>query len=433
MRIPKALIVDPNANGLYVMAATALSLFIFAYSARIGSISILVFYGLWFLPLLVNYRRVLGDYRRFFWIYSFAILAFVSTFWSAAPPTTLRSSIQYLTHIFCALLAVRVVSMHNFTRGAIFGTGLVLAYSLAFGHYIADALDGSFSFVGAFESKNQLGFFASLGIYFVFASLFIQRDWTLLLLPVYGVVCLMAAYCLFASESATSVLTVIVIIGASVILKAVTWLSPRHRVVLFAGGAFFGIVAAFAFIYGGGFALILGAFGKDTTLTGRTYLWAQGLEAAKLNPILGMGYQAYWVQGFSEAERLWAEFFIQSRNGFHFHNTYIETTVELGIVGLLNLCMLMLTAVFGNLKRLLSNAHDPEAGLLFGLALLLLIRSFVEIDTLAAYQVGSFLLYFIIGRLALNRMPVTIAAGRSRGRGRRRVYDHDAAFERTTA
>ena len=79
--------------------------------------------------------------------------------------------------------------------------------------------------------------------------------------------------------------------------------------------------------------LLLGAFGKDSTLTGRTYLWAEGLAAAGAAPTFGTGYYAYWVQGFPEAERLWEEFYITSRSGFHFHNTYIEALVELGVVG----------------------------------------------------------------------------------------------------
>ncbi len=79
--------------------------------------------------------------------------------------------------------------------------------------------------------------------------------------------------------------------------------------------------------------------GKDSTLTGRTYLWQQGIEAAKASPLVGVGYQAYWVQGFSEAERLWEEFYIGSRAGFHFHNTFIEAVVETGLIGLILLTM----------------------------------------------------------------------------------------------
>ena len=51
MRIAKASLVTPGDNQLYGMAAVALSLFVFAYSARFGQVSILAYYGLW-LPLV---------------------------------------------------------------------------------------------------------------------------------------------------------------------------------------------------------------------------------------------------------------------------------------------------------------------------------------------------------------------------------------------
>ena len=83
---------------------------------------------------------------------------------------TLRTGVQYLTHVICALIAVRVLDIRTLTRGALVGTGIVLLYSLLFGVYHADPLDGTVSFVGAFASKNQLGFYASLGIYFAFVA-----------------------------------------------------------------------------------------------------------------------------------------------------------------------------------------------------------------------------------------------------------------------
>jgi exopolysaccharide production protein ExoQ len=48
----------------------------------------------------------------------------------------------------------------------------------------------------------------------------------------------------------------------------------------------------------------------------------------------------------------------------------------------------------------LTQASTPESLVLFGIMSLLLIRSFVEIDIINPYQVGSFLFYFAAGRLA---------------------------------
>ncbi|WP_018237211.1 O-antigen ligase [Ensifer sp. BR816] len=402
MRIRKASLIDPDANGLYGIAAVALSLFVFAYSTRFGPISVLAYYGLWLPLVLVDYRKVLGNYGRFVWIFAFVVLACLSMFWSAAPGVTARAGIQYLSHIICALIAMRVIDIRTLTRGAIAGVAIVLVYSLLFGVYHYDPLDGTYSFVGAFASKNQLGFYASLGIYFAFMAVVVLGErgvWR----AAAGGAGAIAAYSLFASQSATSVLTTVAILGLCVGMRAITALRPASRKGLFIGVAVFGSVAAVALIYAGATDLVLGAFGKDSTLTGRTYLWQQGIEAAQAAPFFGIGYQAYWVQGFSEAERLWEEFYITARSGFHFHNTYIEAAVETGLVGLVLLTMLLLTAVFGQLKRLLAEDRDEEAMVLFGVAMLLFIRSFVEIDIMNPYHVGSFLLYFTAGKLTLAR------------------------------
>lgn len=402
MRISKASLVRPGANDVFGTFALALSVFVFAYSARFGQVSILAYYGLWLPLVLVDYRKVLGNYASYLWILSFTIFACLTIFWSAAPSLSLRTGIQYLSHVVCALIAMRTIDIRTLTRGMIAGVAIVLLYSLLFGSYHYDPLDGTYSFVGAFASKNQLGFYASLGIYFAFAAVFVLGERGLWM-GAAGGGGLLAAYCLLMSQSATSVLTTAAVIGLCLGMRAITTLRPASRKILFTAASVFGGVAAVAIIYAGGIDMILGAFGKDSTLTGRTYLWQQGIEAAKASPLVGIGYQAYWVQGFSEAERLWEEFYIGSRAGFHFHNTLIETAVETGFIGLVLLTMVLATTFFGQLKRLLSEDRDPESMVLFGVGALLLVRAFVEIDILTPYHIGSFLLYFTAGKLTIPR------------------------------
>ncbi|WP_440657857.1 O-antigen ligase family protein [Ensifer adhaerens] len=400
MKISKASLISPDRNGVYGTVAIALSLFVFAYSSRFGQASILLYYGLWLPLVLVDYRGVLGNYGIRLWILGFAIFACLSVFWSAAPGMTARTGIQYLSHVICALIAMRVVDIRTLVRGAIAGTGVVLVYSLLFGVYHLDPLDGTYSFVGAFASKNQLGFYASLGIYFAFVAPIALGERGLWFAAA-SLVALLSAYSLFASQSATSVLTTVVIIGLWLGMRLVGLLSPAHRKGLFLAAAVCGVMVAVAAIYGGGVDLVLGLFGKDSTLTGRTYLWQQGIEAAMSSPLVGVGYQAYWVQGFSEPERLWEEFYIATRSGFHFHNTFIEAMVETGAIGLVLLSGILLITVLGHTKRLLTQDHDTQSSVLFGIALLLLVRSFVEIDIMNPYHIGAFLLYFAAGKLTL--------------------------------
>lgn len=402
MKIAKVNLIEPGRNTLYATFAVALSFFVFAYSSRFGQISILAYYGLWLPLVLVDYRRVLGHPARYLWIFAFAGFCFLSSFWSAAPSISIRASVQYLTHVLCALIVLRTVRIEELAKGALIGCLLVLIYSMLFGYYAYDPMDGTYSFVGAFSSKNQLGFYASLGLLFTYCSAMVLRQ-GILWLGVAGLTGAISAYSIMASQSATSVLTTFVIIAAVAALQVLCRLAPNMRKLIFFGGLIIGVLGIGAALTGGAADAILGLFGKDSTLTGRTYLWAQGLEAARQHPIFGIGYQAYWVQGFPDAERLWEDFYIASRSGFHFHNTYIETTVETGVVGLVVLILTLLTPLIVNLRRVLHDARNPQALVMFAIVSLLLVRSFVEIDVIFPYQIGSFLMFFAAGQIGLRR------------------------------
>ncbi|MDH6230344.1 exopolysaccharide production protein ExoQ [Mesorhizobium soli] len=396
MKIAKASFVSPDSNFAYGFVAIALSIFIFAYSTRFGQAPILLYYALWLPLVLVDYRQSLGNYLKFYWIVAFSLLACLSVFWSAAPGVTARASMQYLSHIICALIAARTVGVRTLTLGVLTGVCLVVLYSLAFGGYHYDPLDGNYSFVGAFSSKNLLGFFSSLGIYFGFAALFILRErglWALVALVTFG----LAGYALVASQSATSIIATAATLAMLVGVRALLLFAPRTRKTFFLVVLIAGLFVVFIGLNAGGVDLLLGAFGKDSTLTGRTYLWGEGLAAWGQAPTFGVGYQAYWVQGFSEAERLWEEFYIGSRSGFHFHNTYIEVLVELGVVGLLLLALVLLRALVGHLLRLLDDADNVSSHVMLGLTVMLAVRSFFEVDVIHPYAVGSFMLYYAAG------------------------------------
>jgi exopolysaccharide production protein ExoQ len=84
------------------------------------------------------------------------------------------------------------------------------------------------------------------------------------------------------------------------------------------------------------FDLLLLSIGKDVSLTGRTLLWSHAANIIADHPFGGLGLQAFWVEGNSEAVRFWETFYIDSHIGFHFHDLWLETGVELGFIGIFN-------------------------------------------------------------------------------------------------
>ncbi|MER8465596.1 O-antigen ligase [Mesorhizobium sp. M1409] len=404
MKIPKSLLIDPERNSVYGAFAVAVSIWAFSYSVIFGQVLILAYYAVWLPLILVDYRRFLRQLSSAWLPLLFAAYVCSSVFWSQAPGVTARTAIQYFSHIACAYVAARTVSVRTLTIGALVGIFVVLIYSLKVANYSEDVLDGTVNFVGAFASKNQIGFVGSLGVYFCAVFLAFYRRGRLSLILAAPVV-LLSAYVLVVSHSATSMASIPAVLALVALLAMSKLLSRRYRRVIFLIGAGLLVVTAFVALNLGLMDFVLGIFGKDSTLTGRTYLWEQGWNAIQKSPILGVGYAAYWVQGFAEAERLWNEFYITTRTGFHFHNTYIEALVELGFVGATLVSLIMLRTLYGHVSAVIFRTWQADSVVLFGVMVLLLIRSFVEVEVLNPYIMGSFLMYFSFFKLA--RLPVT--------------------------
>jgi exopolysaccharide production protein ExoQ len=398
MKIPKSLLVEPEKNAVYGTFAVAISVFAFAYSTNFGKILILAYYAVWLPLILVDYRRLSRHLSSAWLPLLFAAYICFSVFWSHAPSITARAAIQYLSHILCAYIAARTISVRTLIVGSLIGIFFVLLYSLRVGGYAYDSFDETYNFVGAFGSKNQVGFFGSLGIFFYIVFLaFFRRDrisliWT-------APIGLLSAYMLVIAHSATSMASLPAALGIVAMLAMSKVLSRRYRRVLFAVGACALVGGVMAALNLGLLDFVLGIFGKDSTLTGRTYLWEQGWHAAQQFPILGYGYAAYWVQGFAEAERLWAEFFITTRTGFHFHNTYIETLVELGFVGVTLISLVILRAFYGHLSNVIFRDWRVDSVVLAGAVGLMLIRSFFEVEILGPYFMASFVVYYSLFQL----------------------------------
>jgi len=391
-------VTDPAQNAIYVIAAVALSLFIFAYSVRFGQISILAFYAVWFLPVLLAPRMLLKNPAPILLLALLPVAFMLSTVWSDVPRVTLRSSIQYATTIFCAIIAARIVRVPNLAVGGTLGGLIILIYSTLNGSYSYDYVDGTYAFQGAFASKNQLGFYATLSLIFAIALIAVYRTHALLVL-VACVTAVLAIALLGKSESATSLLSAGVAFVAIFAARGLFALKRSLRlsaICLLISATAGATLAAFR---AGVFDSVLTAFGKDSTLTGRTYLWNQAIEFGARNPTIGLGYDAFWTIGRPEAELLWEEFYITGRTGFHFHNVLMESYVALGLLGLILVGGICVMLVVMPMVAILQRRGTGSVMICSGLSFLFLVRSSAEVDFITAYTAGSFLVSFVIVHL----------------------------------
>jgi O-antigen ligase len=105
-------------------------------------------------------------------------------------------------------------------------------------------------------------------------------------------------------------------------------------------------VAEWAF---GIYANAIQLLGKDPTLTDRTVLWSELLKV-KINPLFGAGFESFWLgDRFRQfaAEHWWAP--------NQAHNGYLETYLNLGVVGLLLLIGLLVATFWKGRRELLTN------------------------------------------------------------------------------
>ncbi|SES36926.1 exopolysaccharide production protein ExoQ [Tranquillimonas rosea] len=409
MNVPKRHLLDPEANAAFVIPAIALSFFVFAYSQLFGQVSILAFYGCWLPAFIAAPGMLIWGAQRVLPLLVLPAVATLSVLWSDVTSGTLRGGIQYGTTVFCGLVAARLTSIPNLAAGGVIGGLLVLIYSALNGSYAYDVVDGTYAFNGAFASKNQLGYFASLTLLFSFAVCFLYQA-SALWRAVAVAAAALALVLLQLSDSATSMLSVMFSFGVILAGRVLIGLPPRLRnaaiFVLICGG----LALAAAALNLGAFDAVLGAFGKDTTLTGRTYLWQRGIEIGGEQPYLGLGYYAFWTPGRTAAEELWETFYITGKTGFHFHNTLIEGYVGLGLLGVVLLGALTLALVIMAVLTVRRTTAPGTSLLCAALALLFVLRSAVEIDFFTPYTAGSFLVPFLLLNMA-DRYAMDRSAG----------------------
>ncbi len=88
--------------------------------------------------------------------------------------------------------------------------------------------------------------------------------------------------------------------------------------------------------------VIVNGLGKSLDLNSRGPVWAFAIEKGLQQPWLGYGYSGFWTS--SEAQTIyngtWAGAIARSGVRFHAHNGFIDTFLQVGLVGL-GLCILM--------------------------------------------------------------------------------------------
>ena len=292
--------------------------------------------GLFLLIYLITYVLLFLLWKRLFYvltqnIFLCALLVIVgcSFFWSLFPDQTLVESIRLISasgfglyfatryrieeqlEIFATLCTIMVVTSVVFIL-------LPPRYGLMGGIHAG-------AFRGIYVHKNHFGLMMALSSVIFFLQLIETRKLLFkILLP-----CSLGLAVLSKSTGAVGVALIALTTCSFVYAYKMLRLKLLYLIPLF----FLGLTSTTGFITWalGNLALIAEATGEDLTLTGRTIFWALLVRMIQDRPWLGYGYKGFWhgVEGPSRVIIQITKWPVPEA-----HNGFIETALDVGLIGL---------------------------------------------------------------------------------------------------
>jgi exopolysaccharide production protein ExoQ len=306
--------------------------------------------------LLANFSRFIRVCRGNWALLLLLAIVVMSALWSVYPLVTARrAAALLLTTGFGAYLALRFPPEVALKLAA-WACGIAAVATLVFG-----AVDPSLAIYqqgsadetawrGIFGQKNSMGRAMAFGVLTFAAATFVVRPPVRLATVAGALLCGVLLYLSMSRGGWITAAAVLMAVPLFVLLQPNRF-SPAVRISMVALAAAIGIVLLIG-LYTYGLSLL----GRDDTLSGRTRLWDIALKSGMKHFVLGAGYRSFWTEEGA------ADVFLQTGslgstlgNG---HNGYLDTWLELGIVGFGAFLLVFGTAIWRVARHL---TQRPDA------------------------------------------------------------------------
>jgi O-antigen ligase len=291
------------------------------------------------------------------WLIAFLAYCFLAILWSDFPFVAFKRWIKILGHPLMVLVLFSEPDFEEafvclFKRCAYFlilGSVLCIKYYPDIGRGY-DPWSGAPFFRGLTLNKNEMGYVCLILGFFLFWHLLRtrrmnagtpRRNELLLTLGLLS----MNSWLLWLAHSSTALVSLLV--GVLVVVFLGLNFINRQRI-----GTYTLVAAALFTVCEWGFGVtgeVIKLLGKDPTLTDRTKIWHDVLQIP-INPVLGAGFESFWLG--QRRELMWAKWDWQPNQA---HNGYLETYLNLGLLGLFILLALIIATFWKSRRELLSN------------------------------------------------------------------------------
>lgn len=320
--------------------------------------------------------------------------------WSIDPAITRKRIVVFLINIFFIFVLARVASMLELALLGFICTGTVglisLVVDIAVQHTFAP-FDPDFRFMGVMTANFQ----AMNLLVCLLCGLTLAQSrprWLLWMTPLLG----LFSGLLFLTRARVGTFICLAMMLFILLRMAKRHLEPTRRalaislaLMLIVPGAVFALGKS-----GGGALTDIFMMGrKDTqntaSLSNRAPLWAELMDSVQQHPVLGVGFEAFW-----SPDRVEKISFDQGWMVPHAHNTYLDQTLSLGVVGAALYAFTLMGGCFVAWKRY---RHRPSERTLLPPLLLtwLALLSLTESTPISPY-LPTLIVYTCIVKLAME-------------------------------
>jgi exopolysaccharide production protein ExoQ len=350
--------------------------------------------------------RSLTAIVKFWPLYFYVFVALLSVLWSDEPWKTLRVGGMTLFFTLMAIASAARVDLSRFLGATFFASIVVALIGLALGN-TGPSAEGLVP-IGLMGAKNGFSFSGQALLLLSLAVMIDSKQHWFLRLLGPGAVAL-SVFILIVSKSAGGIVSAGFGGVGIIVLILIGRMPTNARIAAIASLVVCAIPIGVALptIQEEAASFSKEVLNKDTTLTGRTYIWEKAEEAIAERPILGHGFQAFWTVGNIQAEGIWNWAGLPLGAGFNFHNTFIEERVDMGYVGLGALILFMVLALgFCSASWILA----PSIGMAWMLASMLAMFSRFPVEAMNAVIFPQFATWAAYGWITLTnreRLPAT--------------------------
>ncbi len=272
-------------------------------------------------------------------------LAGLSTLWSDDPGLTLSRSISLLAPTALGMLIASRFTPAELVRVLAFALGIPAVISLIVVLVLPSdgisSIDYGTAWRGVYNNKNSFGRAMALCVaVFMLVALDGERHRRMAWLGVAGALTLVVM-----ARSAGSLVVSLALLSVIPLFRSLR-LRFTTAVGVWTVSILLGAILLTLFV--ANLEPVFAALGRDTTLTGRTEIWAAVMTSIAHRPWLGYGYNAFWQQWSGPSAA------VLSAVGWdtpHSHNGWLDLWLDLGLVGLITFGLGLGLAVQAGLVR----------------------------------------------------------------------------------